>query len=79
VVAILPAHHVVIVVRHKMTKNISQYLAREAIYALLDVLDGEQVHDIVGMTGLSQERCEKIASIRAECFATYGKEWLDSK
>ena len=54
---------------------ITQDLARQAVYALLDVLDGVQRHDIRSQTGLPHERCDEIANVRALCFDLVGEEW----
>lgn len=37
---------------------------QELINALCDVLDGESMSDIQGMTGLSDDQCQRIATIR---------------
>lgn len=57
--------------------TIDQTTARQAIYALLDVLDGQQDHDIRGMTGLPEERCADIAALRSRLYTKYGRDWLN--
>jgi hypothetical protein len=31
--------------------------------ALIDVVDGESAHDLVGMTGFDEEHCQKIVDL----------------
>jgi len=54
-------------------------LEQEAVYALLDVLEGQRVHDIVAMTGLSEARCEEISRIYWQCIENFGKGWKNSR
>ena len=49
----------------------------QIVYAFLDVMDGVKDHDIRGMTGLPDERCDEIAAVRKEAFEMFGKAWLD--
>lgn len=55
---------------------ISQETAKQAIFALLDVLDGQQSHDIEYMTGLPPERCAEIAALRSQLYTEHKTEWL---
>ena len=42
----------------------SEFSVQDLINALCDVLDGEDVHDIKNMTGMSPEECERIDALR---------------
>ncbi len=56
-------------------KPIDQQTAREAIAALLDVLDGEKAHDLQANTGLPAARCEEIHALYCRLskeFTPYG-------
>lgn len=37
---------------------------QEVVNALCDILDGVAVHDIRGMTGLDEDACQRISTIR---------------
>jgi hypothetical protein len=60
-------------------KIIPQDVARQAIYALLDVLDGQRDSDIENMTGLPPARCIKIATLHRQLLADHMQEWLNRK
>jgi hypothetical protein len=56
-------------------KIIDQETAAAAIAALVDVLDGEDEHDIRANTGLSEERCKEIRALYCRLlkeFTPYG-------
>jgi hypothetical protein len=57
---------------------IDQQTAREAIYAVLTLLDGQQDYDLEYTTGLSLERCQKICNLRSRLYEQFGKDWLAS-
>jgi hypothetical protein len=61
-----------------MPKPIDQDTARQAVYALLDMLDGEQDHDIEYKTGLPPARCAEIAALHSRLYTEYGADWLKS-
>ena len=44
----------------KMSDEEAQALIDKFAEALFDIVDGNQPHDLVGATGLSQDRCEEI-------------------
>lgn len=58
-------------------QTIDQTTARQAIFALLDVLDGQQDHDIRAMTSLPEARCAEIAALHSRLFTEYGRDWLN--
>jgi hypothetical protein len=57
---------------------IDQQTAREAVYALLTLLDGEQDHDLEYSTGLPPERCREICNLRGRLYERFGQDWLAS-
>jgi hypothetical protein len=61
-----------------MPKPIDADLARQAIYALLDCLDGQQGYDIEYMTGLSITRCDEITALCGLLLKEYGADWLNA-
>ena len=58
--------------------KIDQNTARQAIYALLDILDGREDHDLEYMTGLPAARCTEIATLHNYLLVDHGPEWLRS-
>jgi len=57
--------------------KINQDTALQAIYALLDILDGQQDHDLEYNTGLPSARCAEIADLRSRLVVEYGSGWLN--
>jgi len=56
--------------------KISQELAHQAVYALLDILDGVSVGDIEASTGFSPARCLEIHDLHLLLLENYQASWL---
>ena len=52
-------------------KTIDQETARQAIDAVLDLMDGVKEHDIQAATGLPDERCTEIYALYCRLFKEF--------
>jgi hypothetical protein len=52
-------------------KTIDQETARQAIDAVLDLMDGVKEHDIQAATGLPDERCKEIYALYCRLFKEF--------
>lgn len=50
-----------------------EYTVEDVESAFIDIVDGNDRHDIKGMTGLSDERCEEIENLFNAVFKSYRK------